>query len=43
VLDTNALIRAHSRSTALARFLLEELLNRGHELILSNEILAEGT
>jgi putative PIN family toxin of toxin-antitoxin system len=43
VLDTNALIRAHGRSSTQARRLLEELLESGHHLIASNEILAEVT
>ncbi|SPE33016.1 putative toxin-antitoxin system toxin component, PIN family [Candidatus Sulfopaludibacter sp. SbA3] len=43
VLDTNALVRAHSRSSSQARSLLVELLARRHRLILSNEILAEVT
>ena len=43
VLDTNTLVRAHDRSSAKARNVLEELLKRGHQLILSNEILAEVT
>ena len=43
VLDTNALIRAHGRTSTRARRLLEELLQGGHHLILSNEMLAEAT
>jgi len=43
VLDTNALIRAHGRTSTQARILLEELLRAGHELITSNELLAEVT
>ena len=43
VLDTNVLVRAHDRSSAQARNLLEELLKHGHQLVLSNEILAEVT
>jgi len=43
VLDTNALIRAHGRTSTQARILLEELLRADHELITSNELLAEVT
>jgi putative PIN family toxin of toxin-antitoxin system len=43
VLDTNTLIRAHGRSPSRARHLLRTLLERGDQLILSNEILAEVT
>ena len=43
VLDTNTLVRAHDRSSAQARKLLVELLQRDHYLITSNEILAEVT
>jgi putative PIN family toxin of toxin-antitoxin system len=43
VLDTNALIRAHRRISSRARRLLEQLLQGGHDLILSNEMLAEAT
>ena len=41
VLDTNVLIRAHARTHTLARRLLNEIIGRGHRLILSNEIIAE--
>ena len=43
VLDTNALIRAHGRASTRARRILEELAQGGHDLILSNEMLAEAT
>ena len=43
VLDTNALVRAHIRSSSQARKLLDELLKRNHLLITSNAILAELT
>jgi putative PIN family toxin of toxin-antitoxin system len=43
VLDTNALVRAHGRSSSQARNLLLKILELGHRLILSNEILAETT
>ena len=43
VLDTNILVRAHGRTQTQARKLLEELLHRGHDLVTSNEILAEVT
>ena len=41
VLDTNALVRAHGKSSEQARNLLVELLKRDDRLILSNEILVE--
>ena len=41
VLDTTVLIRAHSRSGALARRLLHEILEGDHRLVLSNEIITE--
>ena len=43
VLDTNSLVRAHGRSSNQARKLLDELLRQNHDLVLSNEILAEVT
>jgi len=43
VLDANTLIRAHGRRSTQARTLLEELLRAGHDLITSNELLAEVT
>jgi putative PIN family toxin of toxin-antitoxin system len=43
VLDANALIRAHGRTSTQARTLLERLLQDGHQLITSNELLAEVT
>ena len=43
VLDTNALVRAHIRSSSQARKLLDELLKGNHLLITSNAILAELT
>jgi putative PIN family toxin of toxin-antitoxin system len=43
VLDTNTLIRSHGRSFTRARKLLEELLEQGHDLVTSNELLAEVT
>ncbi len=39
--DATVLIRAHDRSRALARRLLREILERGHRLVLSNEMIAE--
>jgi len=41
VLDATALIRAHNRSKALARRLLHEILEHGHRLVLSNEMISE--
>ena len=41
VLDTNCLIRAHAKAPSRARRLLRGILEEGHDLILSNEILAE--
>jgi putative PIN family toxin of toxin-antitoxin system len=41
VLDATVLIRAHNRSKALARRLLHEILERGHRLVLSNEMISE--
>jgi putative PIN family toxin of toxin-antitoxin system len=41
VLDTTVLIRGHNRSRALARRLLRDILEGGHRLILSNEIITE--
>jgi len=43
VLDTNVLVRAHGRSSNQARKLLDELLKHGHDVVTSNEILAEVT
>lgn len=43
VLDTNVLVRAHGRSSSRARKLLDEVLKLNHDLISSNEILAEVT
>jgi putative PIN family toxin of toxin-antitoxin system len=43
VLDTTTLVRAHGRRSTQARRLFDELLNSGHHLITSNEILAEVT
>ena len=43
VLDANTLIRAHGRTSTQARRLLEELLQCGHHLITSNELLVEVT
>ena len=43
VLDATVLIRAHNRSRALARRLLHEIPERGHRLVLSNEMIAEVT
>jgi uncharacterized protein len=43
VLDTNTLIRAHSRAPSLARALLRGILQQDHRLVLSSEILAEVT
>ena len=43
MLDTNVLVRAHARTSTQARSLLKELLERGHRLIISNDILAEVT
>jgi putative PIN family toxin of toxin-antitoxin system len=39
--DATLLIRAHKHSRALARRLLREILERGHRLVLSNEMIAE--
>jgi predicted nucleic acid-binding protein len=41
VTDASVLIRAHKRSWGLARRLLYEILERGHRLVLSNEMIAE--
>jgi putative PIN family toxin of toxin-antitoxin system len=41
VLDATVLIRAHNRSKALARRLLHEILEHGHRLVLSNEMISE--
>jgi putative PIN family toxin of toxin-antitoxin system len=41
VLDATVLIRAHNRSKALARRLLHEIPERGHRLVLSNEMISE--
>jgi putative PIN family toxin of toxin-antitoxin system len=41
VTDATVLIRAHKQSRALARRLLHEILERGHRLVLSNEMIAE--
>jgi len=41
VADATVLIRAHNRSKALARRLLHEILERGHRLVLSNEMITE--
>jgi len=43
VLDTNTLVRAHGRRSTQARRLFDELLNSGHHLVTSNEVLAELT
>jgi len=40
VTDATVLIRAHKRSRGLARRLLHENLERGHRLVLSNEMIA---
>ena len=39
--DATVLIRAHNRSKALARRLLNEILEQGHRLVLSNEMISE--
>jgi leucyl aminopeptidase (aminopeptidase T) len=41
VLDATVLIRAHNRSKALARRLVHEILEHGHRLVLSNEMIGE--
>jgi putative PIN family toxin of toxin-antitoxin system len=41
VLDTTILVRAHERSSGIARDLLLSVLESGHTLLLSNEILYE--
>ena len=41
VLDATVLIRAHNRSRALARRLLHEILEGGHRLVLSNQMIVE--
>ncbi len=41
--DATVLIRAHNRSKVVARRLFREILERGHRLILSNEMVAEVT
>lgn len=41
--DATVLIRAHHRSRAFARRLFHEILERGHRLVLSNEMIAEVT
>jgi putative PIN family toxin of toxin-antitoxin system len=41
--DATVLIRAHNRSKAMARRLLHDILESGHRLILSNEMIAEVT
>lgn len=41
VLDTTILVRANEHSQGLARELLMLIVNGGHRLILSNEILYE--
>ncbi len=43
MLDTNALVRAHIRSSSQARDLLDEILTQRHHLVTSNEILVELT
>lgn len=39
--DANILVRAHPRSRSTGRKLLVALIERGHTLLLSNEIIAE--
>ena len=41
--DSTVLIRAHNRSKAMARRLLHDILEHGHRLVLSNEMIAEVT
>lgn len=41
--DATVLIRAHNRSKAMARRLLHDILENGHRLVLSNEMIAEVT
>jgi putative PIN family toxin of toxin-antitoxin system len=41
--DATVLIRAHHRSRALAKRLFHEILERGHRLVLSNEMITEVT
>ena len=41
VLDTTILVRANENSSGLARDLLIEIVNGGHRLLLSNEMLHE--
>jgi predicted nucleic acid-binding protein len=41
VLDATVLIRAHNRSKAIARRLLRDILESGHRLVLSNEMITE--
>jgi putative PIN family toxin of toxin-antitoxin system len=41
VADATVLIRAHNRSKAIARRLLHDILERGHRLVLSNEMINE--
>ena len=40
-LDANVLVRAHPRSRSIARRLLVALIEGGHSLVLSNEVIAE--
>jgi predicted nucleic acid-binding protein len=39
--DTNILVRAHPRSRSTGRKLIAALIEGGHTLVLSNEIVAE--